>query len=863
MQTLHRFHVLPSLPPSLAPLLELAKNLWWTWNAEARELFASIDRDTFEAVSENPLTLLGCTPKARLAECASDPDIVARVARVTDSLARYLGDKTWFDATHRDPGTPLARATIAYFSMEFGIHECLPVYSGGLGVLAGDHLKSASDLGLPLIGVGIAFSKGYFRQSLDAEGWQTERYPPNDWHDLPVSPALAPDGTRATVKVSLPVSIAGAGGLEVREVNVQAWRVDVGRVKLYLLDADLDENAEGDRALTNTLYGGDRSHRVRQEILLGVGGVRMLRALGIQPTVCHMNEGHSAFLALERIRGLMADHGVSFEVAREAAAAGNVFTTHTPVPAGNDVFTRDLVLPYLETLGRDMGVAAAELLAIGRAVPSDPASDFSMPVLAIRTADGYNGVSALHGREARAMWKSLWPDVPEDDVPIGSVTNGVHPATWIAPAMAKLLAGALGSGFLDKGNAPEVWARVNAIPDAELWATHEALRAELVADLRRRLRMAARRRGRLEDGAIEHLLDPKVLTIGFARRFATYKRGTLLFKDPDRLHRILSSREMPVQLVFAGKAHPQDMGGKELIRDLVRASRHNGFRGRVVFLEDYDMGAARELVSGVDVWLNTPRRPLEASGTSGMKAAMNGVLHASVLDGWWCEAYAGDNGFAIGDGEEYQDAAFGDHVEAQALYRLLEDELVPLFYERDAGGLPHKWIARMKRSIASVGPTFHTHRMVSEYTEKLYEKAAARSLALCADACKPAAVQSEWRTRVAAAWPGVKVEELTWPQDAPVAVGQELRVEVVVALPGLTPADLSVDLYFGKMHGEHALSGGTVSTMSPVAELPYGRVRFAGALVAPEAGEHAFAVRVLPKHAGLAGPYAMGLIAWQ
>ena len=857
MHTLHRFHVLPSLPPQLSPLLDLAKNLWWTFCHEARDLFATIDPEVFAEVSENPLALLGRVEKGRLAELARDPAYVERIGRVTGMLADYLQRKTWFDRHHRDTGAALGRSTIAYFSMEFGVHECLPVYSGGLGVLAGDHLKSASDLGLPLVGVGIAFSKGYFRQSLDVEGWQTERYPPNDWHDLPVAPALGPDGRRAAVKVTLPV----AGGS--RDVALQAWVVHVGRVKLYLLDADLDENAEADRALTNTLYGGDRAHRVRQEILLGVGGVRMLRALGERPVLCHMNEGHSAFLAIERIRGLMVEHGVSFEVAREAAAAGNVFTTHTPVPAGNDVFQRDLVLPYLETIAREMGVSAADLLALGRANPADHGSDFSMPVLAIRTADGYNGVSALHGREARAMWKSLWPDVPVDDVPIGSVTNGVHPATWIAPRMAKLYAKVMGDGFLDSGHAPDVWARVHQLPDADLWRAHEAQRAELVEHVRRRLRATARRRGKPEDGTIAHLLDPGVLTIGFARRFATYKRGTLLFRDPARLHRLLSNAKAPVQLLFAGKAHPQDIGGKELIRDIVRASRQNGFRGRVLFIEDYDMGIARELVSGVDVWLNTPRRPLEASGTSGMKAAMNGVLHASVLDGWWCEAYAGDNGFAIGEGEEYEDSGFGDHVEAQALYRLLEEEIVPLFYERDEAGLPHGWIARMKRSVATVGPYFNTHRMVAEYTEKLYGKAAERALALSADACKPAASQSAWRARVAAAWPGVKVEQVAWPQDARVAVGEPLRVEAVVALPALGPADVAVELYHGKIHGEHAFTGGIVTPMTPVAELGEGRVRFAGSITPPEAGEHAFAVRVLPRHPGLAGPHAMGLIAWQ
>ncbi|MBK8258433.1 MAG: alpha-glucan family phosphorylase [Polyangiaceae bacterium] len=863
MHTLHRFHVFPRLPNELKPLVDLAKNLTFSFCHEARELFREVDPEIFVDVNENPLALLGRVNNERLDELSKSSEFLSKMGRVVDLIGAYQGRKTWFDKTHRDAQTALGRSLIAYFSMEFGVHECLPVYSGGLGVLAGDHLKSASDLGLPLVGVGIAFSKGYFHQALDIEGWQTERYPPNDWHDLPVSPALLPNGQRASVTVALPIALDAAGGLKLREVAIEAWVVQVGRVKLYLLDADLDQNAEGDRALTNTLYGGDRSHRIRQEILLGVGGYRMLRTLGVDPAICHMNEGHSAFLAIERIRRKMVDGSLSFAAAREVCAAGNVFTTHTPVPAGNDAFPRDMVLPYLEALAKEMGVPTADLLALGRLNPADDGSEFSMPVLAIRTADTYNGVSALHGREARSMWKSLWPDVPVDDIPIGSVTNGVHAGTWIAPRLAKLYSGVMGNHFLEEGCSAEVWNAVHNVPDQELWNAHQTLRAELVTNVRKRLRATAKRRGKPDDATIAHLLDPSILTIGFARRFATYKRGTLLLRDPARLHKILNHAERPVQLVFAGKAHPQDIGGKELIRDIVRASRQNGFRGRIVFIEDYNMGIARELVSGVDVWLNTPRRPLEASGTSGMKAAVNGVLHASILDGWWCEAYTGDNGFAIGGGEEYQDSGFGDHVEAQALYRLLEEELIPLFYERNAQGIPHKWVARMKRSIASVGPYFNTHRMVKEYVEKCYAQAADRTHALAKDGCKLAITLSEWRTRVEAAWPDVKVDEVTWPEESKIAVSEALRVEATVTLPKLTPADVSVELYYGKVHGDHAFTGGKAVEMNPVAELGDGKIRYAGTISPSEAGEHAFAVRVLPKHAGLHGPHAMGLIAWQ
>jgi len=731
MMTLHRYEVRPRVPAELAPLVPLAKNLWWSWNERARELFARIDPELYERVSENPIAMLYRAPQERLDALAKDPAYLADLARAQDELRAYLGRQTWFERTAA--GTPLGSARVAYFSMEFGLHESVPVYSGGLGVLAGDHLKSASDLGLPLVGVGIAFSQGYFRQSLDHEGWQTERYPPNDWHDLPVSAVSDAAGKRVAVEVTLPV-LTGPDQGKTRSVALEAWRVDVGRVPLYLLDANIPQNAPEDRALTNTLYGGDKNHRIRQEILLGIGGVRLLAAIGHTPTICHMNEGHSAFLALERVRQMMREHGVPFVVAAEASSAGNVFTTHTPVPAGNDGFSADLIAPYLRVLGEGLGLTADEVLRLGKVDPSESGGEFSMPVLAIRLADRYNGVSVLHGREARAMWRVLWPDVAEHEVPIGSITNGVHLGTWVGRDLTALYDRVFGAEWVERGDDPSLWARIADVPDAEIWRLRQEARARLVRELPERVRALTERKGLVFDpGKVAGPLDPQALTIGFARRFATYKRGTLLLRDAERLRRILAREDRPVQLVFAGKAHPQDWGGKELIRDIVRASRLDAFRGRIVFIEDYDMSVARALVTGVDVWLNTPRRPLEASGTSGMKAALNGALHASVLDGWWAEAYAGDNGFAIGHGEEYADAEYGDRVEAQALYRLLEEEIVPLFYDRDADGLPRGWIGRMKRSIAGVGPFFNTTRMVEEYTKKLYAPAAARCRATRGD----------------------------------------------------------------------------------------------------------------------------------
>lgn len=864
MLTLHRYQVLPYLPPPLEPLIRLAKNLWWSWNEEARALFARIDHAAYERVCHNPMALIAKVPQRRLDELAHNSAYLTELNHVNQLLDAYLNRSTWFDRNFKSQQNIDHIGPIAYFSMEFGIHECLPVYSGGLGVLAGDHLKSASDLGLPIVGIGIAFSQGYFRQSLDEEGWQHERYPPNDWHDLPVSLVRNDKGEPLIVNVELPEIGSQQRPIPTRNVALCAWRVDVGRVPLYLLDATSEANSAEDRILTNTLYGGDRAHRVKQEILLGVGGMRFLQALGITPAICHMNEGHSAFLALERVRQLIQQTGVPFTVAQQTAAAGNLFTTHTPVPAGNDAFNEDLVLPYLDVLGRSLGLSAHETIRLGRTDEHAHNGDFLMPVLAVRMTDHYNGVSTLHGREARAMWKSLWPRIHVDEVPIASITNGIHISTWIGDEMAELYTRYLGAGFREIEGDPAAWAKVSNIPDDELWSARERSRARLVKQVRARLAAMIEQKGkRVRPGQLDGLLDPKALTIGFARRFATYKRATLLFRDPKRLETILHKPGRPVQLVFAGKAHPQDYGGKELIREIVRASASDAFRGRIVFVEDYDMSIARALVSGVDVWLNTPRRPMEASGTSGMKAGLNGVLHASVLDGWWCEAYAGDNGFAIGWGEEHEDMDYGDRVEAQSLYRLLEDDIVPLFYQRDEHGLPRGWISCMKRSIATLAPVFNTSRMVEEYTQRYYIPGMKRFHRLHADALAQAWSLSAWNERVGAAWPHVRIEDVACQGEARVVAGQTMTVTTDIHLGSLHPGDVEVDLYYGKLRQERTLAREGSVAMKCVAELGDGRFRFEGELPAKEAGEHAFAVRVLPCHELLPNKFATRLVAWQ
>jgi starch phosphorylase len=723
-------------------------------------------------------------------------------------------------------------------------------------VLAGDHLKTASDLGLPLVGVGLAYAEGYFRQVLNSDGWQGESYPINDWHRMPVAPVLDAAGKRLVIDVRYPTGI----------VHAQLWKVQVGRVPLYLLDANLAVNAPSDRAITGPLYGGDQEFRVRQEIMLGIGGIHALEAVGLPPTVCHMNEGHSAFLALERIGRVMRERGAPFAVAAEANSAANVFTTHTPVPAGNDAFDPDLVRRYLEPYRAPLGLSEADLLALGRIDPHDHAARFSMPVLAIRTADRLNGVSALHGEVSRKMWQAMWPDLPTDEVPIDSVTNGVHLPSWVASEVGAVYTRYLGPRWTEDCDDAELWARAHEIPDAELWQVHEHRRHRLVQHVRRWLRAAGERRGagREDLEAADESLDPQALTIGFARRFATYKRAALLFSDLARVKKLLLDADRPVQLVFAGKAHPQDRGGKELIRSIIDASRDAGLRGRVVFIEDYDMRIARALVSGVDVWLNTPRRPLEASGTSGMKAAANGALNLSVIDGWFAEAWRDHGreiGWAIGQGEEHPDGS-GDARDAELLYDLLEREVVPLFFGREGtGALPRRWIKRMKTSIAHLSPRYNTMRMVREYARRFYVPAIALHAKLAADDLAGARALTSWKDRVRAAWPSVAVGDIATTSPDEVAVGQAIAVEATIVLGALAPSDVAVELYHGPTAGGHEIARGHIVRMTEAGKTSDGW-RYVGNVPTTESGAHAFAVRIVPYSETMSHPYETSLIRW-
>lgn len=858
MPTLRTYTVVPRLPAPLERLRDLAENLWWSWAAEARELFLRLDGELWEKVRGNPVELLASVEQRRLDELATDDAFLGRLDFAHATLQRYMTREGWFAKTFPE----CAGARIAYFSMEYGLHECLPVYSGGLGLLAGDHLKTASDLGLPLVGVGLAYAEGYFRQVLNRDGLQQERYPTNDWSRMPVSPVfLDATGTRLVIDVTYPD----------RVVKAQLWKAQVGRVPLFLLDTNIAENRAEDRGITGSLYGGDAEFRVRQEIMLGIGGVHALEAMGLSPTVCHMNEGHSAFLAIERIARLVRSRGATFEVATEAGSAQNVFTTHTPVPAGIDIFDGTLVKKYLEPYRAALGITAEQLLALGRSNDETQKEKFQMPVLAIRTSDHYNAVSALHGEVSRKMWSKLWPDLPEHEVPIQSITNGVHTASWVSDEMGALFNRYLGPRWSETPDDAALWGRVHEIPDAELWEVHEHRRHRLVQLCRRWLRAAAERRGESSEdvAACDEVLDPRALTIGFARRFATYKRATLLFSDLDRVTRLLGDASRPVQLVFAGKAHPQDKPGKELIRNIVHLARSADFAGKVVFIEDYDIRIARALVSGVDVWLNTPRRPLEASGTSGMKATMNGALNVSVLDGWWAEAFAAhgrDVGWAIGHGEEYADES-GDAVEAELLYDLLERDVIPTFFEREGHArrveaLPRRWIKKMKNAIGYLTPEFNTARMVREYTERFYVPSHKLWHRMVDGDLRGARELWAWKERVRRGWPKVRVAAVSQKTPENVRVGDPVRVTSTIELGDLSPEDVVVELYYGPTGGALSLDHGEVLRMKVEERDASGAYRYAGEIPTRESGAHAYAVRVMPYSAAMSHPYEASLVRW-
>jgi glycogen phosphorylase len=848
--TIRSFSVLPSLPERLSALQKIAYNLWWCWHADAVTLFRRVDTKLFESLDNSPIRLLGAVNQDRLEELTKDESFLVHLDRVSQSLDRYLNETTWFQKQHPQ----YANMKVAYFSAEFGIHESMPVYSGGLGVLAGDHLKSSSDLGLPLCGVTMMYREGYFRQYLNADGWQQERYPENDFFNLPLVAELGKDGQPLIVTAPLPG----------REIFLKIWRIQIGRVPLYLLDANIPQNKPEDRAITARLYGGDTHMRIQQEIVLGIAGIRALRAMGINPTVCHMNEGHSAFCTLERIRLMMSETKCDLATAQEAVKAGTVFTTHTPVPAGNDTFPIGMVDQYLGDYLRTIGIDYSKLAKLGRQIPEQDNEPFGMTVLAIKLANSSNGVSKLHGDVSRKMWNSIWPTLPTSEIPISSVTNGVHTPSWLSPEISQLFEHYVDMNW-DRNPADHaIWTRVDSIPDLELWRVHTKSREQLIAFARARTKVQKQRLGAIpaDIAACDELLDPEALTIGFARRFATYKRGDLLFRDADRLAKLVNDTKRPVQIIFSGKAHPKDNGGKELIARVAQMTKRPEFRNRIVFIEDYDMNIARHLIQGVDVWLNNPRRPLEASGTSGMKVSCNGGLNLSILDGWWCEGYNGQNGWAIGSGEEYTDLGYQDEVEGRALYDLIEREIVPLFYDRGSDQLPRNWIQRMKNSIRTLSPVFNTNRMVEEYLTSIYEPAHKRYAATHSSSLKGATELSQWRSRIQSDWQSIRVENIETPSVDILRVGGSFDISVRVHLGPVRPQDVDVQACFGKLDNSGTISEPKVMSLDSLGQSQDGRTTFKGRVSCSASGQFGLAVRVLPNHPLLPNKFEPCLVTW-
>jgi starch phosphorylase len=827
IQPIREFLVRPALPESLSRMTELAYNLLWAWEPVVRTLFRRLDPALWRECGYNPVLMLGRVPQATLERLGKDHrylNLYRMACEVYDSRVR------------KSPAPPDGKL-IAYFSAEYGLTECLPVYSGGLGILSGDHLKASSDQDFPLVGIGLLYQQGYFRQVLNPDGWQQERYPTNDFYTLPLQPVKAPDGQDLKVTVKLPTG----------NLFIQVWKLEVGRIALYLLDTNIPDNLlPQDRDITDSLYGGDIDTRIRQEIVLGIGGIRALQAMGLGPTVFHMNEGHSAFLALERIRVYMRDERLSFEEALDAARASNVFTTHTPVPAGIDLFDPGLMYHYFSEYCGEIGIDFQQLMALGRRNVYNRDERFSMAVLALKTSSYRNAVSRLHRQVSQEMFHDLWPQLPLWEVPVTSITNGVHLPSWLNGEQAALYDQYLQPDWRERFNDPGIWDQMKDIPDEELLEVHRRRKRRLVNFVRGRQQEAAIRRQAplAEVRRAAEVLDPNAFTIGFARRFATYKRATLLFRDVDRLKRILLNKDMPVQVVIAGKAHPKDMPGKSYIRDVVQFSRDPDLWKHVVFLEDYDMKVGREMIQGVDLWLNNPRRGEEACGTSGMKAAINGVLNLSILDGWFDEAYESLGGWAIGEREPYSEEQ--DALHASAIYYLLENEIVPMFYERREQ-TPREWMRRVKQSLQYISPNFDCRRMVREYMSELYEPAHLQHLRSRENDFSSVRESAGWNSRIREAWDQVRFVESGPGPAGSVISGRPVPVRAAIDLAGLTPEDVRVEVVIGRVDSNGHLEDTEVMVL-PVLERE-GAVAIFGKEIVPEkTGRLGYALRVSPNH---------------
>ncbi|MBQ2219861.1 MAG: alpha-glucan family phosphorylase [Elusimicrobia bacterium] len=846
------FVVTPSLPESLKDLATISENMWWCWNSDAVELFRRLDRDVWEESYHSPKAMLGLVKQSRLEELADDTSFISHMKLVKAELDKYMSVPTWFDKTFPE----YKDKKIAYFSTEFAIHESLPIYSGGLGVLSGDHLKSASDMGLPLVGIGLLYRNGYFKQHLSIDGWQIEEYKVNHFYSMPMQLLTDENGNTLSIEISLPHS---------PRVFARIWKIQVGRVALYLLDTDFDKNSAEDRTITGELYGGDKEMRIKQEKLLGVGGMKVLELLNIDPSVIHINEGHSAFLLLEKMRMLMKNKGLSFEQAQKVVKSNCVFTTHTPVPAGNEVFSSQLVSTYFESLYRELGLSKEQFLALGRDLKVENMDkDFSMTILALKACGKANGVSRLHATVSREMWQNVWPELPRKEIPITHITNGIHTNTWISYEFAGLFQRYIGDDWIDEPSDQTLWQRVADIPDAELWRSHERRKERLVSFARNRLKMQLERRGLSKHmvAYADEVLDPEALTIGFARRFATYKRGNLIFRNLDRIKKILTNKEKPVQIIIAGKAHPKDDKGKEIIKSIIALTSDPDLKYKVVFLEDYDMNVAHYLVQGVDIWLNNPLRPQEASGTSGMKAAVNGAINFSVLDGWWCEGYNGENGWVVGSTDTYNDLEYQNEMESRSIYEMLEKEIIPLFFDRGQDDLPRGWITKMKACMQTVGPMFNTNRMIEDYTRKFYVPSMELTEKMKENNYELAKKKADWQSNIERNWNRVSIisaDDNTGSKT--IKIGEPLKIRVRVNLAGIAPEDVFVQVYEGYLNTKNVLSDETFENMKMVSKEQDGTYIYEIEAPTRMVGHCGYTVRIVPQYMDKV-EYIPGIIKW-
>ncbi|HXA66740.1 MAG TPA: alpha-glucan family phosphorylase [Bryobacteraceae bacterium] len=827
IQPVKEFLVRPALPPALSRMSDLAYNLLWSWDHNIRSLFRRLDPVLWKACGHNPVLMLGRVPQATLERAAADPRFLAAYRRACERFTTYV------ERSESSEGR-----LIAYFSMEYGMVECMPIYGGGLGVLSGDHLKAASDGGIPLVAVGLLYQKGYLQQSLNPDGWQQERNPVNDFYTLPVRPVRDEQDRDLIVQVKLPTGV----------VFIKVWHIHVGRVKLYLLDTNITENDHAEhRDITAQLYGGDIVTRIRQEIVLGIGGLRALHRLNLKPTVWHMNEGHSAFLAVERMRLLIEEQGLGFDEAFEACRSNNVFTTHTSVPAGIDLFDPGMLYEFFGEYCRESGIPFDKFLALGRFLSENHQEPFSMAIAAIKTSSFRNAVSCLHRQVSQEMWQELWPKLPVWEVPITSVTNGVHLFTWLNGDLALLYDQYLQPDWRERYSDPRIWDLVEDIPNPELWEAHRRRKRNLVNFVRERVVAAAmgRKASAAEQRRLSDVLEPDTLTIGFARRFATYKRATLLFRDVDRLKRLLTNKERPVQIVIAGKAHPKDLPGKTLIREIVQLSRTPEISKHIIFVEDYGIEVARELIQGVDLWLNTPRRGEEACGTSGMKAGINGILNLSILDGWFDEAYEISGGWAIGDREAYSEDQ--DEVHVRAIYSILENEIVPMYYQEREEGVPVDWMRRVKQSLMHLSPQFNSLRMVGEYMSQLYEPAHQAFLEMSKDSFQPARGRSKWNDQVEKVWDNVSFLEIGSAPDVSVLTGRPIPMRAVVNLAGLSPKDVRVEAVIGRVGANGNLEETQVMSL-PAVEQQGDAYVFLKEFVPHQTGRLGYSLRISPNH---------------